>query len=405
MSSRPLDPEVLRTALQSAPGHIIVTDEEYRIRYLNRVEHGFDLEQLIGTSYLAVLPPAQARKVQAVLERARETGEPQQYETFLEAPAGGRQWYSTQISWFEASDGSKGMICILTESTKQREAEQRVEALRHDLVQASHRAGMAEIATGVLHNVGNVLNSVNVSADTLMRELESSRLHLLGKAVKMLADNRERLAEFLRDDPKGGKLVELLAQVDAALEGEHERLRKETSRLAEHLTMMRSIVEAQQTIARLGDMSEPARPEPLIEQILSMFQLDLETRFIEVALQLEEVGKVVLDKQATLQVLANLVRNAIESLEEIEGGRHLWVRLRADDDRIHFEVEDNGMGIAPENLPRLFEHGFSTKRNGHGFGLHASAVAARTMNGTREAVSEGPGQGACFRLSLPRVLP
>ena len=339
-----------------------------------------------------------------VFERARVTGEPQHYETFLDAPDGERYYYSNQISAYATEAGS-GMISILTDVTRQRLAETRIEGLRGELMQASHRAGMAEIATGVLHNVGNVLNSVNVSAEALMKELESSRLHLLGRTVALLEQNEARLAEFLTEDARGRKLPALLAKLGQELEVEQQRLHGELSRLRKHLGLMRSIVEAQQSIAKLGDMTELVRPDELVQQTLTMFQLDIESRVIELGLELDDVGSVMLDKQATLQVLANLIRNAIEALEVVERQRRLVIRLRADEQKLYFEVEDNGTDIHPEHLERLFQHGFSTKPSGHGFGLHTSGIAARTMNGTLEVHSDGPDQGARIRLTLPRIIP
>jgi PAS domain S-box-containing protein len=398
--------EILHEALRQAPGIITITDAEMNIIYVNRVENGFKYEEVIGRQLGHTLPPEQRHKMELVFERARATGQAQHYEVFLDAPDGERHYYSNQISSYETDDGAgSGMISILTDITRHRAVEVRIEGLRHELMQASHRAGMAEIATGVLHNVGNVLNSVNVSAEALARALESSRLHLLGRAVAMLDDNQGRLAEFLTEDPKGRKLPALLGKLGQELVVEQQRLHSEISRLREHIGLMRSIVEAQQSLAKLGDMAEPIRPDELVRQTLTMFQLDLESRVVELELALADVGTVVLDKQAVLQVLANLIRNAIEALEVVEHQRALAIRFHADDQKLHFDVEDNGCGIGPENLNRLFQRGFSTKPNGHGFGLHTSAIAARTMNGTLEAHSEGLGRGARVRLTLPRIVP
>lgn len=404
MKERPLDVEILREALLQAPGVIMITDAEMNIIYVNRITMGYKREDVIGSRHGSFVSPEQRRKLELVFERARTTGEPQHYETFLDAPDGERYYYSNQISAYATEAGS-GMISILTDVTRQRLAETRVEGLRRELMQASHRAGMAEIATGVLHNVGNVLNSVNVSAEALMKELESSRLHLLGRTVAMLEQHEAGLAEFLTEDPRGRKLPALLAKLGQELEVEQQRLHGELSRLRKHLGLMRSIVEAQQSIAKLGDMTETVRPDELVQQTLTMFQLDIESRVIELRLELDDVGSVVLDKQATLQVLANLIRNAIEALEVVDRARRLVIRLRADEQKLYFEVEDNGTGIHPEHLERLFQHGFSTKPSGHGFGLHTSGIAARTMNGTLEVHSDGPDQGARIRLTLPRIIP
>lgn len=406
MSLQAINVEILHEALRQAPGIIMITDAEMNIIYVNRVEMGWKYEDVIGHRHGAFVSPEQRRKMELVFERARATGEAQHYEVFLDAPDGERYYFSNQISAYETGDGAgNGMISILTDVTRHRAAEVRIEGLRHELMQASHRAGMAEIATGVLHNVGNVLNSVNVSAEALARELESSRLHLLGRAVAMLEDNADHLAEFITQDPKGRKFPALLDKVGRELEVEQRRLHDELSRLREHVGLMRSIVEAQQSLAKLGDMAEPTRPDELVRQTLTMFQLDLESRVIELELELADLGTVVLDKQAALQVLANLIRNAIEALEVVDHRRTLAIRLHADDQKIHFDVEDNGCGIGPENLERLFQHGFSTKPNGHGFGLHTSAIAARTMNGSLEAHSDGLGRGARIRLTLPRIVP
>jgi len=405
MPHRSIDIEILHEALLQAPGIIMVTDAEMNIIYVNRFEMGYRAEDVLGRRHGSFVSPEQRRKLEAVFERARDTGQAQHYETFLDAPDGQRYYYSNRISAYETESGRKGMISILTDVTRHRAAEIRIEGLRHELMQASHRAGMAEIATGVLHNVGNVLNSVNVSAESLMKELESSRLHLLARTVTMLEEHQADLAAFLTDDPKGKKLPALLGKLGQELEAEQKRLHAELSRLRNHLGLMRSIVEAQQSLAKLGDNTEAARPDDLIHQTLTMFQLDLESRVIDLRLEVSDVGSVVLDKQATLQVLANLIRNAIEALEVVERPRRLVIRLHADDQKVYFDVEDNGCGIEKEHLERLFQHGFSTKPNGHGFGLHTSAIAARTMNGTLEAHSDGPDRGARVRLTLPRIVP
>jgi PAS domain S-box-containing protein len=406
MPSPTISAEILHEALRQAPGTILITDAEMNIIYVNRVERGHEVEDVLGQRHGGLVSPEQRHKIELVFERARATGQAQHYETFLDAPDGERHYYSNQISSYETDDGAgNGMISIFTDVTRHRAAEVRIEGLRHELMQASHRAGMAEIATGVLHNVGNVLNSVNVSAEALARELESSRLHLLGRALAMLDDNEDRLVEFLTEDPKGRKFPALLGKLGQELEVEQSRLHNELARLREHVGLMRSIVEAQQSLAKLGDMAEATRPDDLVRQTLTMFQLDIESRVIDLHLALDDVGSVVLDKQAALQVLANLIRNAIEALEVVEHRRQLSIRLHADEQKIHFDVEDNGCGIDPDNLERLFQHGFSTKPNGHGFGLHTSAIAARTMNGSLEAHSEGLDRGARIRLTLPRIVP
>jgi PAS domain S-box-containing protein len=402
----PIDVEILIEALRQAPSVIVITDEEMTIIYVNRVQGGFKLEDVIGSRHGYSLPPEQRRKTEAWFERARATGEPQHYETFHDAPDGKRRWYSSQIVAYEVGEGGPyGTISILTDVTREREAEVRVESLRRRLLEATHRAGMAEVAAGVLHNVGSVLTSADESVDALLEQLRSSPLRPLGGIAAMLALDEPRLAALLTHDPDARELPASLGEIHRALEAEQQGLRVELGRLRTQVGLMRSIVAAQQNIAKLGDIIEPVRPQELVHLVLSMFQLDLEARFIDLRLELEDLGSVLLDRQATLQVLTNVIRNAIEALEAVERTHRLVIRLWTEEQTLCFEVEDDGCGIRPEHLDKLFQHGFSTKSEGQGFGLYTAAIAARTMNGTLEAHSDGPDRGARVRLTLPKVLP
>ena len=116
---------------------------------------------------------------------------------------------------------------------------------------------------------------------------------------------------------------------------------------------------------------------------------------------------VLADKHKVLQILVNLLRNAKHALEEGGGGdKRLKLRVGINGERrVKISVSDNGVGIAPEHLSRIFEHGFTTRKEGHGFGLHSGALAAREMGGSLGAHSAGPGQGATFTLEFPAQPP
>lgn len=401
-----IDAEILIEALRQAPCVIVVTDEEMRITYVNRVQGGFKLEDVIGSRHGSSLSPEQRRKIESMIERAHATGEHQHYETFHDAPDGKRRWYSSQITTYAVGDaGPRGTISILVDATREREAEVRVESLRRQLLEASHRAGMAEVAAGVLHNVSGVLTRADDCVEAFLGELRRSQVRQLRDAVVMLALDEPRLAALLTVDPAARELPARLGRIHRELEAEQQRLRDELGRLRTQIGLMRSIVAAQQSIAKLGEMIAPVHPEELVHLALSMFRLDLEGRVIEPRLELEDLGTVLLDRQATLQVLTNVIRNAIEALEAVERPRRLVIRLWADEQTLYFEVEDDGCGIRPEQIGALFQYGSTTKGEGRGFGLYTAAIAARTMNGTLEAHSDGPDRGARVRLTLPKVSP
>ena len=111
---------------------------------------------------------------------------------------------------------------------------------------------------------------------------------------------------------------------------------------------------------------------------------------------------VTLDRHKVVQILINLIRNAKYACDE--SGRVdklITIRTSTTEHSVRVAVVDNGVGIPPENLIRIFSRGFTTRKGGHGFGLHSGAIAAKEMGGSLVAQSEGPGHGATFTLELP----
>lgn len=417
MSAKIPDTTTLHALLQHAPGFIAFTDRDMQIIYVNRTAHGYRLEDTIGQNVLDFLAEEQRVKVSQAYERVRDTGEEQLVESFLDTPDAGRRWMATRVSPLRDQDGDiHGFVNIATDVTRQKEAQTELDATRKELLETSHRAAMAEVATGVLHNVGNVLNSVNVSAAAAIHQLEQSRIHLLAKAVDMLNEHAHDLAGFLTEDEKGKHFPRLLTRLAAELEAEHGRLHADLSRLNEQTDLMRSTVEAQQNLAKDEGLLERVSPRVIIERVLSMFQIDLDNRAIEVQVEATD-DEVCIDRPSTMQILANLIRNAIESMDaagpavapqpssasDSTSAKHrVRASSRIEGDRVHFDIADTGAGIDAEVRCRIFDRGFTTKTNGHGFGLHASSISAEAMNGTLTVVSAPGERGACFRLSLPR---
>jgi C4-dicarboxylate-specific signal transduction histidine kinase len=111
---------------------------------------------------------------------------------------------------------------------------------------------------------------------------------------------------------------------------------------------------------------------------------------------------VTLEKHKVLQILVNVMRNAKYACDESgRRDKQMKIAITNGHDRVRIAVADNGVGIPAENLSRIFAHGFTTRKDGHGFGLHSGALAAKELGGTLTAHSDGPGQGATFVLDLP----
>jgi PAS domain S-box-containing protein len=297
-----------------------------------------------------------------------------------------------------------GMTFLGRDVTARREAEARLEELHRTLVDVSRQAGMAEVATGVLHNVGNTLNSVNVSTSLVLDQLRKSRLSGLAKAAALLREHTANFGAFLTGDPQGQKLPAYLIALSDQLQEERETMIQEMHALSESVEHIKSIILMQQKYARsVGTVEQVAVPR-LIEEALRLHAVSLERLGIRIEQDYALVPPILVDRHKLLQILINLLSNARHALvESPKPDKRLRIRVRfaSEEERLLIEVADNGVGIAPEHLPRLFTQGFTTKKTGHGFGLHISALAASEMGGRLSGTSAGPGLGATFTLELP----
>lgn len=283
----------------------------------------------------------------------------------------------------------------------QRQAAARAAEMQRELLSVSRMAGMAEVATGVLHNVGNVLNSLNISVGVVSERLRGSKLPSLTRSVKLYQDHEGGLAGFLATD-RGALFPQYLATLSRHLEQENKQLRDEIQSVNRNVEHIKTIVATQQAFARAGALIEDVDLSALLDDALRLGASSFEKHGIEVVRDYQDLPACAVDRHKLLQILINLVSNARHALKEIPAGRRrLTVHLRGDGDGVAIEVEDTGVGIAPDNLARIFQHGFTTKKGGHGFGLHSSANAAREMGGRLLVDSDGPGRGARFTLELP----
>jgi signal transduction histidine kinase len=276
------------------------------------------------------------------------------------------------------------------------------ETLHDRLVRASREAGMAEVATGVLHNVGNVLNSVNVSAQVVCEKIRTSELSSLLKAAELIRANLDHLADYIGNDERGKHIPRFLVEVARCLADEQKEVEGELRRLLEGVEHVKHVVTLQQEHAKRSTVRDSIRPDDVVNAALAMQDESMRRHDVTVRTELADIPPVVMDKHTVLQILINLISNARQAMDS-RPHRDLLIRTFTTEDgaRVCFEVVDTGMGIERENLTRIFQHGFTTKTDGHGFGLHSAGVAAQAMGGSLTAHSDGPGTGARFVLSLP----
>jgi len=277
-----------------------------------------------------------------------------------------------------------------------------IEKIHRQLLETSRQAGMSEVATNVLHNVGNVLNSVNVSASLVVDSVKKSKAASLAKVVAMIQEHAHDLGRFITSDPKGKQLPAYLAQLSEHLLADQKATVKELDLLVKNIEHIKEIVTMQQSYAKVSGVKEIISLRELVEDSLRLNAGALDRHGVEIVREFADVPPVNLDKHQVLQVLVNLIRNAKHACQDSErADKRLTVRVANGDGRIKISVSDNGVGIPPENLTRIFNHGFTTRKDGHGFGLHSGALAAKEMGGALTAHSGGTGQGATFTLELP----
>ena len=289
------------------------------------------------------------------------------------------------------------------------ELESRVEARTRELKQAQSRlvetarlVGKAESAASVLHDVGNALTSLVVDADEMRQTVASSRLDRVEHVASMLQEHRDRLAEFLTQDPRGQSLLAYLSELGGDLAQERQALRQGMDDMSRNVARVRSIIQMQQTYAKATLLLEECNLAEVMEEALSLQAGALQQAGVKVLKELAELPKVRVDKHRLLQIVLNLLANARQAMESIaQEERQLRLRLWREEHWIHVQVVDRGRGFTAEVHKQLFTQGFTTRKEGHGIGLHSSALAAQLMGCQLTLESPGPGQGAIATLKLP----
>ncbi len=296
---------------------------------------------------------------------------------------------------------------LQAEAAQRQQAEKQARNQQSEILDISRKAGMADMATSVLHNVGNVLNSINVTASLVRDKLEHSRLASLGKAVNLIKDHADELPRFLGEDPQGKQLPLFLDKLAASLVSERDGLIQESNNLIGHINHVKEVIAVQQSVARVVGAIEPFDLADAIEDALKINMAGLQRHHVTVQRQFEKGLIVKSDRHKVIQILINLISNAkyaIHDARQQQGEMVICAHL-VEGGRVTVSVTDNGIGIAADDLPKLFRHGFTTRASGHGFGLHASALAAQELHGAISVQSDGPNCGATFTLQFPAVCP
>jgi signal transduction histidine kinase len=236
-------------------------------------------------------------------------------------------------------------------------------------------------------------------------QVRSSRVSGLTRSLERVDSFPGGLPAFLGTE-KGKVLPSYLTSVSRRLSEENAKVLDELASVNRHVDHIKTIVAMQQSYARPSGIKEPVGIAALIDDALHMGESSFAKHGIEVVKDYSSALTIATDRHKLLQIVINLLSNARHALKDQRGVhgealQQLIVRVRATPPIVTIAVTDTGIGIPAENLDKIFRHGFTTKQGGHGFGLHASANAARELGGSLRVASDGPGCGATFTLELP----
>jgi two-component system, LuxR family, sensor kinase FixL len=365
---------------------------------------GIDLHKDADALIAMVRPDDAASAVAAIRAALAEGRNVCAMRARLTTPAGKTVHLQVHARLFRDSNGQLDrLLGVAWDVSDQVCQEERRLELQVQLREVSRHAGMAEVATGVLHSVGNLLNSLGVSTSLVLAGLRDSRVGNVQRVAKLLADNADRMGVFLESDPRGREVPTYLAQLGENLVTENRTLHTEMQAIATHVEHIGKIVAAQQTYARRGGVTEDVDVAELVDNAIALNFAG--TADVTIHRDYQAVPLLTLDRHRLIQILGNLLSNARHALRDLgDGERTLRVRVRPSAASLMIEIEDSGVGIAAEVVGRLFAFGFTTKKDGHGFGLHASANLAKELGGDISVHSDGPGRGARFTLRLPLVV-
>ncbi len=393
-------------ALESAANAIVITDRAGRVIWANAA-----FSRLTGYSLADVLGQS---------PRLLKSGKHDQafYRNLWETVIAGRVWHSEMIN--RHKDGHlyteeatitpvrdehgeiTHFIAVKQDISDRKRAELDLQRAHNQLLAFSRQAAIAEFATGILHNVGNVLNSIGVASTCLAQSLRKSNSARLSQVVALLREHETNLGNFFTTDPRGKLVPGYLSQLAEKLASEQASALHEIDQLERNLDHIKAIVTLQQDSAKAATRPEVVKLADLVADALKMNSNALVRGQVQVIKEFAEIPATMLWKHGVLQILVNLIRNAIQACEASSAPqRALNIRVNHSNDRFRIAITDNGVGISNENLAQICNLGFTTKKDGHGFGLHSALAAAKEMGGSLTVQSDGPGRGATFTLELP----
>ena len=392
----------IRSILENSPDYILNVDDSCKIQYCNRSIVGFEKQELVGTSILELTTKENQQKLQNSINKVFSSGAADNIEIDMLFSGADNHWFEIRFARLKADDPISQVMIIATDITQRLIAESELEDAQNLAIEKAHKAGMVDIASGILHNVGNLLNSVNTSIHVLGKILRNSSHDGLSQANSILREKIDSLDEFVASDPKGKLLLKYYFQVGEMIEKEHGQLADNTNRIKEKLELISGVIAAQQSFADADSLTEKHSLAAVVEDVLTIHMGSIERYGIAIEKDFCELPKIPIQKAKLVHVLISILDNATEAMSDLNDQlKKITISTAKEAENVILTISDTGVGIPEENLKRIFMHDYRNAQNRHCFSLHCSAIYMTEMNGTIWAKSGGKNKGATFYLQLP----
>ncbi|MDY7228309.1 AAA family ATPase [Hyalangium rubrum] len=416
----------IQDIIDNSPAVIFVKDLEGRYLLINspfEKRSGLSREDLLGKRDADVFPAEHARRLQENDRRVAESGTTLEFEEDVQQGDEVRTFLALKFPMRTENQRVYAICGISTDITDRKRAEialqqaneelerrvnERTEQLhvaQLQLVDRARHAGMFEIASSILHNLGNALNSISVSSTWLREHVQALPIASLGRLATLLSRPSAELAKFLTEDERGVHAPRFLNELHRKFQAEGELLLKETDNLSELVEHVHGVIGTQQQYARTRiTLRERLCLHELVEDALRLCAIGGHFDNI-IQREYGDEQPELYERHVIVQILVNLITNAKNAVLEAQSGNkpRITISVHQDATQTTVTVSDNGIGFDEGVKSRLFSFGFTMRAKGHGFGLHSAALSAQSLGGRIEAHSEGPGLGAKFQLILPRA--
>ncbi len=414
-----------RTIVETAREGIWIIDRQNRIQFATKRSteiFGYSIDEMTNKSVEQLVDD---RFYSKFLNRSEKfsNGESAQFDMKFKRKDGSELWGIISSSPILEADGTiNSSFAMIMDITDRKIAEEELaqhkehleelvmerteelERTHKELVEKAHKAGMADIATDIVHNIGNVLNSVKTSVQIIDNLVKNSLVINFNKANELLRENINSLANFINNDERGILLMKYYLKVEEGLNEEHLQVKELVERLQGKIDAIADIVSAQQNYTNFDWLVEDVDLPKIVSDAIMVMSQHIEALHIEITTEFKDTPPVPVQKIKLLHTLINIIKNAGEAMKSSPvHERTLFISVGydlTDQKAVIIRMLDHGGGISPENLERIFSYGFTTKKGRHGLGLHSCANYITEMGGKIWAENNTDGRGTTFFLKF-----